>query len=75
MTRCNPDVPATLLAHDKTKHCCVLLLSRLAPHTGAVAVADLFKRCRERHNEMAITGACSSTANVWAPWCAVHRSK
>lgn len=35
---------------------CVLMLTHLAPGVGAVVVADIFKRCRERHGQLAVTG-------------------
>jgi len=34
----------------------MLLLTHLAPGVGAAAVADIFKRCRERHAQLAIAG-------------------
>lgn len=32
------------------------MLTHLAPNVGAVMVADIFKRCRERHGRLAIAG-------------------
>lgn len=54
--------------HDGCKDCpcptpgrasrhCALVLMHLAPDVGAVLVAEMFKRCRERHAELDITGA------------------
>ncbi len=35
---------------------CTLLVTKLAPGVGAGVVSDIFKRCRERHDRLAITG-------------------
>lgn len=72
MTRCHPYVPASALAgHEPcdepsngyvgapaslSAQRCALVVTRLAPGVGAVVVADIFKRCRERHGQFAITG-------------------
>ena len=56
MTSCNPHVPATLLAPHQAVNGCVLLLSRLAAEAGAGAVADIFKRSRQRHGTWSIAG-------------------
>ena len=67
MTRCKPHFPSACLAVNLSRnlslsldlagpgHCCVLVFTRLT--AGVDAVADIFKRCRDRHAEMAITGA------------------
>jgi hypothetical protein len=68
MTSCNPHAPASAFAGAEAcndPRCdspapatarCLLLVTHLAPGVGAVVVADIFKRCRERHGQLAITG-------------------
>ena len=84
MTRGNPYVPASAFAGHQacmdsakaatapplqTGHRATLVVTRLAPGVGASVVADIFKRCRQRHARLAVTGAILFDGERLGVWC------
>lgn len=57
MITCSPARSASGHAASLQPRRCLLVLSRLAPEVPVAAVADIFKRSRERHAELEVSGA------------------